>query len=285
MKNSPARNNALRLLIAGFLAACTALLVIAKSPGNMNRDTVLAELSFDLIRYSVISAFKDVPLFLLEWVRNNTVLILILFLGGFSIPFIMPGVTNGDSEGFGQTLPRERRSNHLLLGLFLLAGAYVLLWSGFIPQYAVMGIRPPDRAIFTPLFIFIWMFVLLGIFTGYFFNGLIKPSLNPYARMFAQISLIFLMIWMPFRSAFSFAKMAPSLSLYARLWDERDIYLRQQSFQGAKLVSVPSLRRNPALHDIQSSFWLEGDIQEAPDYWINQAAADYYRLMSITGKR
>jgi len=39
------------------------------------------------------------------------------------------------------------------------------------------------------------------------------------------------------------------------------------------------------LHDIQFTFWIEGDLQDIPDHWINQVAASYYGLSSITLRR
>ena len=262
------RKNALQLLFLGFLAAVIAFIVIAKAPGNMNRDTVMAELSFNLFRYAIVSSFWDVNLFLSEWVSGNTLLVLMLFLTGLCV-------------GMRQPLA-EKAPNHLRLGLALLVGAYILLWAGFAPRFAVMGTRPPDRAIFTPLFLFIWMFVLLGVFAGHFIQNRIKLPLHPYVRTVVQIGLLLLIVWLPVRAAFSYASMAPSLRLYARLWDERDMFLRQQRLNGVRDVIAPSLRRNPALHDIQTTFWIEGDLQDLPDHWINQEAANYYGVASIT---
>jgi hypothetical protein len=120
---------------------------------------------------------------------------------------------------------------------------------------------------------------------GDFLRSHLRTAWQPYAITIAQISLVLLVVWLPVRATFSYARLIPSLRLYAQLWDERDLFLRQQSSQGARDVIVPSLRRNPALHEIQATFWLEGDLQEIPESWINQAAADYYGLASITGRK
>jgi hypothetical protein len=265
------KKNALRFLFIGFLAAAAAFIVIAKAPGNINRDTVMAELSFDLFRYAIMYAFWDVNRFLGEWVSNNTLLVLLL---------LMAGLCAGLSR-----LRVEKASNYLRLGLILLIGAYILLWAGFAPRFAVMGDRPPDRTIFTPMFLFIWMFVLFALLLGDFLQNHFRLFLHPYLRAIVQIGLILLIVWLPVRATFSYAQMAPSLRLYAQLWDQRDLFLRQQSMQGVKDVIVPSLRRNPALRDIQATFWLEGDLHEVPESWINQVAADYYGLSSITGRK
>jgi len=267
----PARKNALILLLVGFLAACAAFVVIAKAPGNMSRDTVMAELSPDLFRYALVSAFWDVNLFLSEWLRGQTLLVLLLFLAGLV-------------AGLSRTLI-EKTMNRLWLGLALLFGAYLLLWAGFATRFAVMGTRPPDRAIFTPMFLWIWMFVCLGVFAGDFLHYRLRPAWQVSGSWIAQICLALLILWLPVRAAVSYASLAPGLRLYAQLWDERDTFLRQASARGEQEVVIDSLRRNPALHSIQTTFWIEGDLQDSPDHWINQAAASYYHLTSITLRR
>jgi hypothetical protein len=270
-KKSPLRNELLGLLLLGFLTSWAALLVIAKSPGNMNRDTVMAELSVDLLRYAILSAFWDLPRFLSEWFNGNTTLTTLLFLTGLSAGYYRPLL--------------EKTKSYVLLGLTLLFGAYILLWAGFIPQYAVMGIRPADRVIIMPMYQFLLAFVLLGLFLGIQLSSRLPSQIYRYVRVLLLTVLSVAMFWIPVRTANSLVSLAPSLKLYAQLWDERDLYLRQASALGEKDVVVDSLRRNPALHNIQMTFWIEGDLQDSSDHWINQMAANYYGLSTITLRR
>jgi hypothetical protein len=267
-KNSPLRTDVLRVLFVGFLASWTALLVIAKSPGNMNRDTVMAELSFDLLRNSLIMAFRDVPVFLSEWLAGNTTLAVMLILAGLT-------------AGIHAELPAERKTNQLRLGIFLLIGVYILLWAGFVPQYAVMNIRPAERAIFMPMALLLWVFVLCAVFAGAELDACLKPPVSQASRAILLTALALSLFWVPVRSAYSLSWMIPSLQLYAQRWDARDAVLRQAGIQGEKEVVVESLRRNPALHEIQPTFWIEGDLQDIPEHWINQVAASYYGVASI----
>ena len=272
MEKSPLRTDILVVLFLGFLASWASLLVIAKSPGNMNRDTVMAELSFDLLRYSIVSAFRDVPKFLSEWFAGNTILFALLFLTGLT-------------AGIHAELPIEKKAGQLRLGFFLLLDAYILMWAGFVPQYAVMGIRPAERAIFMPMFLLLWAFVLLVFIAGAQTRTHLTPPVFHASRTILLAALALALFWIPVRSAYSLSRMIPSLQLYAQHWDARDAVLRQASAEGKKDVVVESLRRNPALHDIQSTFWIEGDLQDIPDHWINQVAASYYGLSSITLRR
>ena len=91
------------------------------------------------------------------------------------------------------------------------------------------------------------------------------------------------MYWMQVRTASASAQLIPTLRIYAQLWDERDAFLRQAGAQHKGAVVIPSLRRNPALHDLPpTSIWMLGELEENPGFWINQAAASYYGLKSIS---
>ena len=124
---------------------------MAYAPGNMNRDTIMAELSIALLRFSLESAFKDVPRFLYEWFSGNISLVVLLLSAGMS-------------AGLLTTSSPSKAKHHLALGALLFLNVYILMWAGFVPQFAVMGIRPVEHAIFMP--IFLWVFVLLGLFQG-----------------------------------------------------------------------------------------------------------------------
>ena len=267
-KKSLLRADILRILFLGFLASWAALLIIAKSPGNNNRDTVMTELSFKLLRNALTSAFLDLPRFLSTWLSDNTTLVFMLFLAGLCAGWYQPLL--------------EKSKSLLWLGLGLLFGTYILFWAGFVPQYAVMGIRPAERAIFMPMFLFQWAFVAFGVFLGRQLSSRLSPRAYSYTRVLVLASLALTLLLIPVRAAISFAGLIPELRLYSQLWDERDTILRQASAQDKGNVVVASLRHNPALHNIQTTFWIEGDLQDPADHWINQMASNYYGLASIS---
>ena len=267
----PKRAAILWMLAGGFVFSWLALFVIAAAPGNMNRDTVMAELSIQLLRNSLVSAFLDVPRFLLEWVSGNNLLVALLLVTGLLAGLL----TKSDAS-------KVRRQ--IGLGGLLLLNAYILMWAGFVPQFAVMDIRPAERAIFMPMFLLLWAFVLLGVFLGIGMRVALKPALLMASQIGLGLALIYLMVWLPVRFTQSYANLATPLSMYALRWDERDSYLRQAAAAGQTRVVAESLRRNPDLHAIQATFWIDGDLQDLPDHWINEAAAHYYGLESITLK-
>jgi hypothetical protein len=148
-----------------------------------------------------------------------------------------------------------------------------------------MGVRPAERAILMPMFLFLWMWLLLGIFTGLEAARRVPTAASPAVRGVLLVVLALGLVWLPLRTASVYFQLVPELRLYARLWDERDTALRAASARGERQVVVESLRRNPALHAIQATFWIEGDLQDPSDHWINQVAASYYGLASISLRR
>jgi len=101
----------------------------------------------------------------------------------------------------------------------------------------------------------------------------------------ALVLLLASMVWMQGRTAVAAAQLVPTLRAYVQRWDARDAFLRQAGAQKQGGVVIPSLRRDPALHDLSpASIWMLGELEENPHFWVNQAAASYYGLKSISGK-
>src|SRR5258706_1341269 len=203
----PNRLSILSTLLIAWLGSCCALIVIARAPGNLQRNAGLAGLSLQSLSVSFVAAMKDALLFLLEWVRDNSALAAMLFLTGMFIGFVALRAVTGDEK-----------NTHVRLGLVLLLGAYVLLAAGFFPSYVAWGIRPPERAIFIPAFIFVWAFVLLGFFVGfrlssYFASGTGRDLL----QSFVFILLVLSMFWMQVRTAIASARLVPALRTYVQL--------------------------------------------------------------------
>ncbi len=260
-------------LLAAWLGSCCALIVIAKAPGNLQRNAGLAGLSLQSLGVAFMAAIQDALLFMIEWLRDNSVLAGMLFLAGLFIGLVAI-----------HSVDKDKKNTHLRVGLALLLVAYASLAAGFFPSYVAWGIRPPDRAIFVPVFIFVWAFVLLGFFAGSHLSSYFSSGTRWYAFQSLLFALLVLsMYWMQVRTAIASAQLIPTLRIYAQLWDERDAVLRQAGVQRKGDVVIPSLRRDPALHDLPpASIWMLGELEENPSFWINQAAASYYGLKSIS---
>lgn len=271
---NPTRNDILRVLLAAYLGSWCSLVAIVRAPGNLTRNASLAGLSLESLSVAFLSSLSDIPVFLFEWVRDNTALVFVLLVTGVFTGFFA-----------AQPAVQEKANRDLRRGFLLFGAACAVLSAGFFPAFVAWGSRPPDRAIFVPMFIFVWAYVLFGFLAGYLLNSYLKfGRIRTGLRAFMLLSLVVAMIWMQARTVFASLQMVPALRTYVQLWDERDAYLRQASMQNKGPIVIPSLRRNPALHDLRDTIWLTGELSETPDNWINVAASYYYRVHSISGK-
>jgi hypothetical protein len=271
---SQKRKDILGVLGAAYLGSWCSLVAIVKAPGNLARTSRMAKFSLESLSTAFLSSVRDVPVFLFEWTRNNTILVLLLLLIGISVGFFA-----------SHPAPKEKVQHELRLGLCLLGAACLLLSAGFFPSYMVWGARPVDRATFLPMFILVWAYILFGFFVGRFLNSYSKPgALRTCFQGFILLSLVLALVWMQARTTLASLQMVPALRTYVQLWDERDAFLRQASLQNKGDIVIPSLRRNPAMHDLRDTIWMTGELTEDRRNWINQAAARYYGVQSIAGK-
>jgi hypothetical protein len=135
------------------------------------------------------------------------------------------------------------------------------------------------------MFILMWAYILFGFFVGRFLNSYFKSGvLRICFQGFILLSLVLALVWMQARTTLASLQMVPALRTYVQLWDGRDAFLRQASLQDKGDIVIPSLRRNPAMHDLRDTIWMTGELVENRRNWINLVAAHYYRVQSIAGK-
>jgi hypothetical protein len=85
----------------------------------------------------------------------------------------------------------------------------------------------------------------------------------------------------PLRVGVSYVNLIPVFRHYAQLWDERDAYLRHAKIAGQTDVVVFSFKGHPDFRDIRKTIWVRGDMEDNPEYWINNEASAYYGLNPI----
>jgi hypothetical protein len=272
----PHRSDVVHTLLVAYIGSWCAFLAIVKSPGNAGRTVRMTQLSLETVFGAMVASIRDVPFFLMQWLTGNTALAIGLLLTGAVTGFLTASATGE------QPAPQRK---HFLLGGILLAVAIGLLSVGFFPAFVVWGTRPVPRAAFLPIFLFIWAFVLFGFFTGRALSRYVRPGKpQTYARAGLLVLLALTMFWLQARTTISTVQWLPTLQTYARLWDERDAFLRVASSQKKDDIVVPSVRRNPGLHDIRDTIWILGELSEDKRDWINLVAANYYGVKSISGK-
>ena len=265
-----------RMLIVGFLASWLALLVTLMSPGNANHAASMGDLSFGRIFNFLLVSLADLPRYLWEWMKDRTVLLVLITLTGFVCGF-------QNARNSGQR--RDGDIHRLRFGVIVFVGGCFMLWMGLFPGYVVFGIRPPDRAVFTSMFVFLWAYALLSLLVGWFVSRSLSPTNRDRIQLPLVLCLAFLVYLSPVRTGFSQVRLFPAFQLYTRLWDARDEFLRGASGQGETDVVVQSIRYNPALRDLRPTIWLLGELEENPNNWKNRFAAQYYGLKSIRGEK
>lgn len=270
------RGSLFHMLANGFMASWLALFVTLIAPGNTNHSAVMDELSLGRIFNYLLVSLVDVPRFLYEWARDRTTLFALITLTGFVGGFSVEEQTN-QAKSRGMVLLRT-------VVLALLAACF-MLWMGFFPGYTVFGVRPPDRAIFTAMFIFLWIYGMVCLLIGWSIRSLFSQTAHSWSKFVLILGLAILIYFSPVQTASSQFKLIPVFQLYAQLWDSRDTLLRLSAEQGHMDVVVVSIRRNRALSDLGATIWLLGELEENPANWKNQAAANYYNLNSITGEK
>ncbi len=265
-----------KVLIIGFLTSFLSLMILVASPGNAIRSHQMEEITLIKVIHYLNISFFDVSKFLLKWFQEHSLLFGLITLTGFLCGFYL-WQTN--------RINKAEEKKLLLIGLIIFCSAYLLMWAGFLPAFVAFGKRPPERALFTSLFILLWAYGLLMVIVGSILRLKIKEGIHFYLSSVLMLALGIVMVLSPLQTALVQIKLIPVYQLYAQTWDERDAYLREASQKGELDVVVPSLRRNPAFAEIKDTIWIIGDIEETPNNWKNKDMAFYYRLKSITGQK
>lgn len=263
-----------RMLVVGFLASCLSLFVTLLAPGNANHAPSMDALSVGRIIHFLFVSLGDVPRFLFEWISGRTIPFALITVTGFICGFMATGGVH-----------QNQTATRLKFGILIFTCGLLALWVGLFPGYVVFGVRPPDRAIFTAMFIFLWTYTLLMFVLGWTASSSVFPVSRSFARAVLTLLLVPLVYLSPIQTGLSQVRLIPVYRLYAQLWDARDASLVQAGEQGQTDVVVQSIRLNPALSDLQETIWIAGELEEGPENWKNRAAAKYYGLGSITGKK
>ena len=175
---------------------------------------------------------------------------------------------------------RRRRLRHIA---WALAGApvavLVLVAAGNAPAYAVMQSGPPLRSAIIPQAILTAGLMVWGFSAGLAAHTALETT-RPQPEFLAltglaAIVLIGVLALSPGRFLLKAWAQYPVLQSYAAQWDARDRLLWQDARQGQHSVVVQPIGQ------LDRTL---GDLRAEPDFWINQRAAEYYGLNSISAK-
>lgn len=252
---SPRRKPALTLLIALLIGAVFALLAMFASPANavrINDENGAPAFSTVLIRnleYSLLFlriAFTTLPLPILALLVITSLTSYIFF-----------------SDREKQNLDKRFYWVFLLLPIL----TYALVFASFSPS-AYGQSYPIERVRFPAHFILSTALTALGICAGYVLSYVKLPAFTrTIAVAFTAIVLLY-PLWMIRQplSTYEFRR------LFALRFDEREIMIEEYKANGEIDLVIPALDGYEGTKEL--------DVR--PYFWVNQCAAQYYGVHSIT---
>lgn len=271
--NKTLRRTLLPLLIAGLVASVTAAIIILLAPGNKVRQAFYPPHP----AWPVI--FKTSLEHALGFIigEHNYPGTRLVRAAALLLPMVL---------GF-QWPPRERESKptalqHMSRGaqwlLLLLSPiiALCLIAVCFAPAMYGMSVEPPPRALITPQFVLICCAAMYGYTAGSALkHAYLSRSPNNSALLnglFIAVSLA--LMFAPVEAARRTFARVPKTRALAYAWDKEDQSIRAAKSRGETDLTVQ------ILYNIGGTDSMSGD----PHWFVNQCAAAYYGVNSITAK-
>jgi hypothetical protein len=252
---SPRRKPALTLMIALLIGALIALIAMLFSPANA-------------IRINPERAVPT-PIGVLARALEYALLFLRIAVTTLPLPII---VLTGISAllSFLFFIEREKGDfNPRVAWLFLLIPilAYALIFASFAPS-AYGQSYPVERVRFPAHFILTIALSALGICGGYVLSYVKFPRFVRYVVALTSAIVLFYPFWMVRQplATHEFRR------LFALRWDEREVMIYNFKAEGETDLVIPALDGYEGTKEL--------DVR--PYFWVNQCAAQYYDVHSIT---
>lgn len=286
---SDVRRNVVRLLGAGVIGSLLSLALIAAAPGNTARSrffpprpgptyvakaTVLATGFFlarpviggmkPLVAQAVPHALPQASAYLDRALAMTTSPVMPITMVIFGVVLALIGPPRGDWSA--AISPRA------LIAIPI--AAFVLVAAAIVVGPFGTSAPPPPRALIIPQFVLECLAVAWGWFAGVRvrigdrggFDDAVVPSL---------VAAVVLLVAV--QSAISTRRtmaLVPSMRAWAATWDANDRALRAAAAEGRLDATVTAM---PPLGGV-------GSIAHDPADWVNDCAAQYYRLRTVTGR-
>ena len=248
-----------RLFLLGFalMGTAAAMGVMIVSPGNTLRLDTLQQASdiFSIMSISTTSAINFI----------------ILSIRGLWLPFgIMFGLFVLITYYFVRPSGYEIQTSVLFIFFFLISVvAFALIICICAPTAYGMMAFPEQRVLMLAQFVLICGISMEGVFLGLLF----QKFLYTYQRIRLACLLLILIFYMYPLSTLDVRQ--SDLRYYlnrAALWDKRNAEINDQIAKGKINLSVSAL----------DSFAEIAELRDDAGYWVNQCAAKYYEVESIS---
>jgi hypothetical protein len=256
---------ALPFLVVGFVSSLMAIAVIALAPGNAARQSMFAH-SISLPELAV-----------------QTVVVasgyIVLALGVFSpLPLLTTLVVSAMLAYRFRPRAIQLTQRDLRKWMVLSAGiALVLIMSCLAAPLYGLGTAPSSRAYILPQFVLVCTAAIWGTLMGHGLRRPMRPLAFPL-KLAGFIGLTALLIAGPLASTWQSLAQVADYRAFAEEWDARDKAIRDAVRQGEHHLVVNTLN-----NDLGSLAQLDVIGPDATE-WVNQCAAQYYGLESLTAR-
>lgn len=275
LKNNSSQKNGLLLLTPALIGSILAFVIMSLSPGNLARAGNLNNVFQipDLSPRFIIS-FEQALLFIPNWFAERTTLAGLAFLFGMLIYLVY-------SPSNQAITSRQIVSRYFELSFYVFLG----IWSALAPSFIIRGYAPPERALLIAFFLITCMVIYWGWLAATIIH-LFFMKTSTYLLQITMIGLVYTaLVFGPTATITANLKLMPTLRTYSILWDERDQVIKEAVNRGEQTLTVTNFQKHKDLRSLDnSSLWIVGDLEEDPDYWINQGAAWYYGLDELATK-
>ena len=263
------RDRVVQLVGYGLLGSVVGAGIVYAAPGNAERQSTLGpQLPFTQV---VEHALSESLTFLADAILRPELWLTAAFVAVLTYVYarrLSPSV-HGSSTGS--------------LGLRLLATVaivYVLLVATYLPGWHFLGRTPDTRVLASATLTMVLAFAYLGHLAGREISvrgplaaGAASSPIRSYRLGAALLLTVVAALALPI-AARTFAERS-TLAAYASAWDERDAYLQDAAASG---------NLSPTVRVLTNGTGLTLEMAEGSDSYMNECAAVYYRLRSVTGE-
>lgn len=262
-KSLHGRKDLLYILLASLVIAMASLLLIAFSPGTINRlDRIMNQSPLYNPLTLSIQTLTYTGQFLLDHIKSAPLPVLIMIVLPFAALYLRK--SRGQSEE--DNIPSSVLRLALLLVplLMIIAIGFSFAPSAFVRSF------PVARARFASIALLTFCLAVEGGLLGILASRVRSMAGTLYFR-YALLALLAVLVYYPLRVAPRVYAAMPEYRTFAAAWDERDASIRQAIAEGATDLVVVQL----------DSIGGVGEYKGNETAWINRCAARFYGLNTL----
>ena len=251
-QNEKKKKNFFLPIILFWLSTLFSIIIIIKSPSNLNRmgyflqPSTLVEL-FQIIKSSIHHVFIQI----FKWPSN--------ILSGLSILFI--------SFYIGKEIKIVGLNNASIRKLIVFPPILIaiVLVSSFFPAAYATSKAPPPRVLVTTVYIITFLFSIWFLLIGNFTKNN-SPILSTKLSKIFFVLLFILFSINGFRNASKLYALNYQFRSFAIKFDQREEFINKSKKNGSKVITVSKI----------NNFIGGTELSKDRDFWVNECICDYY---------